>query len=356
MGIGADGPGLYNYTRGSPVTLSDPSGHQSKSDDCGAESGCGQGTANPPERTELERQDFQSAQKWARARDFFAKTRDQIEEGLQVPVWSRVTTDDGGYAYLFNDSGLRAAGFSQDILDWFQQGLRDYGLKPENSEPIGDWIGEQAPGIPIRGWGTLTQANERAEAGRSEALQEAVGGLAYSVAGIGAGSAQFRDVANAFNPVYPTTTITDESGATATVGGGGGGGATAPAAVAGADPSGLSPPVSYNYRGVHAGHPAMAEALQGKVVPGNIHGKTTVQMHNADIGLADSPYTAWTPKLDYAREMAQRMGAGGIVLRVPLGPPPPGATWHWEASDDEFGESEVFLHGIRFNVEVFERW
>ncbi len=28
MGIGADGPGLYNYTRGSPVTLSDPSGHE----------------------------------------------------------------------------------------------------------------------------------------------------------------------------------------------------------------------------------------------------------------------------------------------------------------------------------------
>jgi len=27
MGIGADGPGLYNYTRGSPVTLSDPSGY-----------------------------------------------------------------------------------------------------------------------------------------------------------------------------------------------------------------------------------------------------------------------------------------------------------------------------------------
>jgi len=27
MGIGADGPGLNNYTRGSPVTLSDPSGH-----------------------------------------------------------------------------------------------------------------------------------------------------------------------------------------------------------------------------------------------------------------------------------------------------------------------------------------
>src|SRR5215831_8329031 len=27
MGIGADGPGIYNYTRGSPVTLSDPSGH-----------------------------------------------------------------------------------------------------------------------------------------------------------------------------------------------------------------------------------------------------------------------------------------------------------------------------------------
>jgi len=27
MGIGADGPGIYNYTRGSPVTLSDPNGH-----------------------------------------------------------------------------------------------------------------------------------------------------------------------------------------------------------------------------------------------------------------------------------------------------------------------------------------
>ncbi len=33
MGIGADGPGLYNYTRGSPVTLSDPSGNRTHGDE-----------------------------------------------------------------------------------------------------------------------------------------------------------------------------------------------------------------------------------------------------------------------------------------------------------------------------------
>jgi RHS repeat-associated protein len=32
LGIGADGPGLYNYTRGSPVVYSDPSGTDSRSD------------------------------------------------------------------------------------------------------------------------------------------------------------------------------------------------------------------------------------------------------------------------------------------------------------------------------------
>jgi len=37
MGIGADGPGLYNYTRGSPVTLSDPSGHQTPRPASGAD-------------------------------------------------------------------------------------------------------------------------------------------------------------------------------------------------------------------------------------------------------------------------------------------------------------------------------
>ncbi len=31
MGIGADGPGLYNYTRGSPVPFSDPTGHERRS-------------------------------------------------------------------------------------------------------------------------------------------------------------------------------------------------------------------------------------------------------------------------------------------------------------------------------------
>ena len=67
---------------------------------------------------------------------------------------------------------------------------------------------------------------------------------------------------------------------------------------------------------------------------------------------AVSPYTSWTHSLPIAASFARSRGAGGIVLRIPLGKPNAKDTWSWEFSPDTFGEQEVLLKGIRIGVEV----
>jgi hypothetical protein len=110
------------------------------------------------------------------------------------------------------------------------------------------------------------------------------------------------------------------------------------------------------YRGVHAGHPALPEALEGRVVPGNVEGTVTPEAHNLGGVAADSPYTSWTHNPKVALFHANKGGPGGVVLRVPMGAPPPGATWSWEWSFDEWMESEVLMRGIREGVEVLQPW
>lgn len=110
---------------------------------------------------------------------------------------------------------------------------------------------------------------------------------------------------------------------------------------------------SYLYRGVHAGHPAMEAALQGRVVPGNISGSVSAEAHNLDaLNVVNSPFTSWTPVLSIAQNNALKAGPGGVVLRLPVGPPPAGAPWSWEISPDVWGESERLLRGVRNGAEV----
>jgi RHS repeat-associated protein len=115
------------------------------------------------------------------------------------------------------------------------------------------------------------------------------------------------------------------------------------------------PPEGMIYRGLHAEHPAMKAGLQGRVTPANIHGTTTPELHNLGIGITDSPFTAWTRSLKIAIIHSEKAGPGGVILAVPEGAPPPGATWHWEWSPDEFGESEVLLHGTREGAGVYRK-
>jgi hypothetical protein len=106
------------------------------------------------------------------------------------------------------------------------------------------------------------------------------------------------------------------------------------------------------YRGVSADHPAIEAARAGKVVPGNVEGTVTAELHNAGNHSADSPFTSWTRDPSVAEAFANRAGPGGVVLRVPEGGPPPGAAWSWAWSPDIYHEQEVLLRGIREGVEV----
>jgi uncharacterized protein RhaS with RHS repeats len=53
IGIGADGPGLYNYTRGSPVNYTDPSGTQVPPEEPAARSVDVAGNYYDPDETPL---------------------------------------------------------------------------------------------------------------------------------------------------------------------------------------------------------------------------------------------------------------------------------------------------------------
>jgi hypothetical protein len=112
------------------------------------------------------------------------------------------------------------------------------------------------------------------------------------------------------------------------------------------------PAESFVYRGVHAGHPAMEAAQSGRVVPGNVAGTVTEEAHNLGGVAADSPFTSWTHDPAVAARQANSSGPGGVVLRLPTGAPPEGATWSWAWSPDVFNESEVLLRGVREGAEV----
>ena len=79
-------------------------------------------------------------------------------------------------------------------------------------------------------------------------------------------------------------------------------------------------------------------------------------MHNMGGYEAQSPFTSWTPKPEIAALHAAKHGPGGVVLRVPTGAPPPGATWRWEYQyHDEYAELEILLKGIRDGADVIKK-
>lgn len=123
----------------------------------------------------------------------------------------------------------------------------------------------------------------------------------------------------------------------------------------GADSSGNDVPKTPSlYRGVSANHPELAAARNGNVVPGNVNGTVTPEMHNAGGHAANSPYTSWTRDPNIAAQQAVKHGDGGVVLRVPQGAPPEGSSWSWEWSPDIYGEQEVLMRGARSSVEVLK--
>ncbi len=125
----------------------------------------------------------------------------------------------------------------------------------------------------------------------------------------------------------------------------------APNPVGWIDPTGLSC-CNCLYRGVSAKHPAIEDARQGVVKPGNINGSVTPDEHNAGGRSADSPYTSWTRDPEIAKWWANREGPGGTVLQLPTGAPAAGDSWSWEYSMDAYGEQEVLLRGCRSGATV----
>jgi len=115
---------------------------------------------------------------------------------------------------------------------------------------------------------------------------------------------------------------------------------------------GVAKETNYLYRGVSAKHPALNAAKKGDVVPGNVNGTVTSDMHNAGGHAANSPFTSWTRDPNIAAQHAAKNGNGGVILRVPQGAPPKGSQWGWDWSRDIYGEQEVLMRGVRTGVEV----
>jgi len=112
--------------------------------------------------------------------------------------------------------------------------------------------------------------------------------------------------------------------------------------------------MSFLYRGVHALHPALADARRGIVRPADVESTLSAEEHNRD-GFSDrSPYTSWTSDKAVALRHARRNGPGGILLTVPVGSPERGEDWKWEYSPGSWLEDEILLRGIPLNVEATE--
>ncbi|MBN7124826.1 hypothetical protein BSU01_24495, partial [Erwinia billingiae] len=98
----------------------------------------------------------------------------------------------------------------------------------------------------------------------------------------------------------------------------------------------------YLYRGIHRGHPDEANALKGRVSPGNPNSKISEEDHNIGEVSANSPFTSWTRDPDIARKFAKD---DGVILRVITGAPKEGAGWSWAWSPDKYYEQDVLFRG-----------
>jgi hypothetical protein len=101
------------------------------------------------------------------------------------------------------------------------------------------------------------------------------------------------------------------------------------------------------YRGVHAQHPALKEAMQGRVAPGNIYGVFSPDQHNRGGVSEMCPYTSWTAERKVAEYHARRFGPGGVILKLPPNDPERREAWSWEQSPDIFEEQEILLRRPR---------
>lgn len=109
---------------------------------------------------------------------------------------------------------------------------------------------------------------------------------------------------------------------------------------------------TYNYRGVHRGHPDADNNFNGRIEPGDINSGITPELHNEGNVSGISPYTSWTRDPAIARFYAQ---TDGIILRVKAEAPKGNEKWSWEFSDDKYFEQEVLMQGIRDSgIEVFK--
>jgi hypothetical protein len=110
------------------------------------------------------------------------------------------------------------------------------------------------------------------------------------------------------------------------------------------------------FRGVHANHPELNNAMLGSVIPGDINSSVSPAAHNAGGVAHMSPYTSWTSDPDVANGYALSSGPGGVVLKVFSSPPSSKDAWRWEDSPDIYFEQEVLLFGVRHNVSVLRPW
>ena len=106
------------------------------------------------------------------------------------------------------------------------------------------------------------------------------------------------------------------------------------------------------YRGIHARHPVLAEALLGIVIPGNLYGSVTPEQHNRGNVSDISPYTSWTSERETAEYHARRFVPGGVILTLPSSDAETHHPWSWERSPDIFEEQEILLRGPRSGATV----
>ena len=102
------------------------------------------------------------------------------------------------------------------------------------------------------------------------------------------------------------------------------------------------------YRGVSAKHPEIENAKKGIVKPAKPDADITPEQH-AEGGLTgESQYVSWTPNKDMALDHANKDGPGGVLLSVPVGKAPEGASWSWGWTHvNDWGEVEMLQQGLR---------
>ena len=128
----------------------------------------------------------------------------------------------------------------------------------------------------------------------------------------------------------------------------------APNALGWVDPLGLNCSETKKlYRGISAKHPELENAKKGIVKPANPYADLTPEQH-AEGGLTgQSQFVSWTPDKEMALGHAKKDGPGGILLSVPVGAPPQGATWSWGWTHiNDWGETEMLQLGTRTDVMV----